>query len=421
MRNKKRLGFLGGIVALNIAALLLYRIPSVNRRISWQLDIASTYLRGIIQPASGVPTPVATISIPRLMITPTVTPTPTQSIANLSLNQTKTLTFTATPSVTPTAIPGQVSLPRPAWIKQDWNNCGPATLAMYLRFYGWQGDQFDISDVLKPQRNDRNVNVEELVYYARNYAGWLNTIYRVGEKPETLKYLIAAGFPVMIESSFYFEAPYWRNDDLWAAHYLLVTGYDDTRGAFTAQDSYHGADRTIPYATFDEYWRVFNRVIILSYLPDDEKDIRAILGDDWDERANRQHALETAQEETVTNPEDAFAWFNLGTNLVYFEQYDDAADAYDTARNIGLPQRMLRYQFGPFFAYFQSGRNDDLLTLTKYALQRTPNSEEALLWHGWALYREGDVTGAIADFNQALKVRPGYLDAQYALNFVLGE
>ena len=27
----------------------------------------------------------------------------------------------------------------------------------------------------------------------------------------------------------------------------------------------------------------------------------------------------------------------------------------------GLPQRMLRYQFGPFFAYFHTGRIDDLL------------------------------------------------------------
>jgi hypothetical protein len=45
------------------------------------------------------------------------------------------------------------------------NNCGPASLALYLRYYGWQGDQFTISELLKPRREDRNVNVEELVYY----------------------------------------------------------------------------------------------------------------------------------------------------------------------------------------------------------------------------------------------------------------
>jgi tetratricopeptide (TPR) repeat protein len=80
---------------------------------------------------------------------------------------------------------------------------------------------------------------------------------------------------------------------------------------------------------------------------------------------------------------------------------------------------MLRYQFGPFFAYFHAGRNQDLLTLTEYALQRTPNSEEALLWRGWGRYRNGDVNGAIADFRAALEVNPNNWDAQYALDFVM--
>jgi hypothetical protein len=86
---------------------------------------------------------------------------------------------------------------------------------------------------------------------------------------------------------------------------------------------------------------------------------------------------------------NAFAWFNLGSNLVYFERYAEAARAYDQARQLGLPQRMLRYQFGPFFAYFFSSRNADLLSLTEYALKITPNSEETLLWRGWGHYRDG--------------------------------
>jgi tetratricopeptide (TPR) repeat protein len=79
---------------------------------------------------------------------------------------------------------------------------------------------------------------------------------------------------------------------------------------------------------------------------------------------------------------------------------------------------MLRYQFSPFFAYFHAGRNDELLALTEYALQITPNAEEALLWHGWALYRDGDTAGALADFQNALVQNPSYQDAQYALQFV---
>jgi len=60
-------------------------------------------------------------------------------------------------------------------------------------------------------------------------------------------------------------------------------------------------------------------------------------------------------------------------------------------------------------------RHEDLLTLTGYALQRTPNSEEALLWLSWGLYRLGNINGAVADFNAALEANRFYTDAQYAL------
>jgi len=82
-------------------------------------------------------------------------------------------------------------------------------------------------------------------------------------------------------------------------------------------------------------------------------------------RRQPQHALEIAQAETQANPKDAYAWFNLGSNLVYFEKYTEAAHAYDSARQIGLPQRMLRYQFGPFIAYFHAARYDDLLAVDR--------------------------------------------------------
>ena len=79
---------------------------------------------------------------------------------------------------------------------------------------------------------------------------------------------------------------------------------------------------------------------------------------------------------------------------------------------------MTRYQFSPFIAYFHADRIDDLMTLTNYTLQLTPNSEEALLWNGWGLYRKDNLQGAIASWRKALKEHPGYNDALYALNFV---
>ncbi|MDD5466720.1 MAG: tetratricopeptide repeat protein [Anaerolineales bacterium] len=395
---------------LTLLAAALYQIPEVNRRLSWRMDIALTYLRGVFQPADQAPMPLPP---PAVAITSRPPGTPIAS-----LGATDTPGPSPTPPPTPTPLPRAVSLPAPAWEEQDINNCGPAALAMYLRFYGWEGDQFDIADLLKPQREDRNVNVEELAYYVRTRAGWLNVEYRVGGDLNLLKAFLAASIPIMIEESFYFEAPYWPNDDLWAAHYNLLTGYDDAAQTFTSQDSFHGADQKVAYATVDEYWQAFNRVYILVFPPDKLETVKAILGEDWDADANREHALLTAEAETQSQPDNAFAWFNLGTNLVYFERYPEAALAYDRAREIGLPQRMLRYQFGPFFAYFHTGRMDDLMALVKYALQRTPTSEEAYLWRGWGYYRQGKVREAVADFETALAQNPLYQDARYALDFV---
>jgi tetratricopeptide (TPR) repeat protein len=262
--------------------------------------------------------------------------------------------------------------------------------------------------------------VEELDYYVRNRVGWLNFQYRVGGDIEILKKFLAAGLPVMIEESFNMDQSYWPNDDRWAAHYQLLTGYDDAREIFTGQDSFVGPDQKIPYDKLDEYWQSFNRVYIVVYPLDKEETVKSIMGPHWDKDYNRQHALLAAESDIQANPENPYAWFNLGTNLVYFDRYLEAADAYDKAIEIGLPQRFLRYQFGPFMAYFHSGQLDNLFALTDYALERTKNSEEALLWRGWANYRQGKLNEAIADFQQALQENPNYSDAQYALNFVYG-
>ena len=398
------------ILVLVLIAGILYWLPPINRRLSWRVELAESYLRGVVNPVKELPT---SLPQPRVVVTSRPTETPDTVFTP---TPTPGPTPTATPS--PTPLPQSVNLTAPAWEKQDPNNCGPATLTMYLRYYGWEGDQTDIAELLKPISQDRNVNVEEIIYYARTRAGWLNVEYRVGGDLEVLKKLLAAGIPVMIEESFHFAETYWPNDDHWAAHYNLLTGYDEAAQTFTSQDSFYGANQVVSYDRTTEYWKSFNYVYIILYPPAQDETVRAILGEDWDVDINRQNALDKALEQTRENTQDAFAWFNLGTNYVYFERYAEAAQAYDQARAIGLPQRMLRYQFGPFFAYFNTGRMEDLHALVDYALGRTPNAEEALLWRGWAYYREGDIGAAEASFRQALDVNPNYQDALLALDIL---
>jgi tetratricopeptide (TPR) repeat protein len=404
--KKKNWPYIGlGVVIIGLLAFLIgYQSPAVKMRIAWRVDVATTYLRSILDPVRFAPTslPLPQISLERM--------TP---LATLAGGQP-----TPTPSSTPEPLPNRIILDAPKYEKEVYNNCGAATLAMMLRMYGWEGDQDDIGSIIKPNVDDKNVNIDELVYYVRNYAGWLDADYRVAGDLFLLKSLIANGFPVIIESGMRLDQSYRVNDDRWGGHYLLVTGYDDDAGLFTTQDSWYSPNRLLTYEELDKNWKAFNRAYLLVFLPDQADQIETLAGDNWDEEINRVNALNTAINESEMDPEDAFAIFNVGTNLLYFERYADAAQAYDSAIRLGIPQRMLRHQFGPFIAYFKTARNDDLKALAEYALKITPTSEENRLWYGWALFREGDRTAAIDEFNKALHVNPNYMDARYALDYV---
>lgn len=391
-----------GLAGLLLLAVLLYQIPYVNSRLSWRIEKFFIYAKNVINPIGPVPTALP-VTVQPATATFTATSTPVVEL---------------TPSITPTAtlppLPPQASIASPPFEKQTPNNCGPAVLSMALHIYGWEGSQADIASFIKPVLQDRNVNPEELRYYVRTQAGWLNLEYRVGGSIDTLKRLIAANYPVIIESVTSLDPndALGPNDDLWAAHYLLLTAYDDATQEFTIQDSYHGADLKITYAKLEEEWRPFNNLYMVIYFPQYEEEVKTLLASNWDPGLNRQIALDSSQAATVETPSDAYSWFNLGSNLVYFDRYEEATAAYDKARELGLPLRMFRYQFGPFLAYFHSNRNEDLLVLTKYALGVTDMSEEGWLWYGYALYRSGDNAGARKAWEKAASINPNFFEDQ---------
>ena len=402
--SKRIRNILIGLSGLILLAVLIYQIPYVKSVVSWRIEKSMIYTKNVINPVGSVPT--------ALPITPHLI-MPTENALTTS-----TPVINLTPSVTPAAtfapLPSQASIISPPFEQQTPNNCGPATLSMALHLYGWEGSQSDIASVIKPILQDRNVNPEELRYYVRTQAGWLNMEYRVGGNIETLKRLIAANYPVMVESVTSLDPndALGPTDDLWAAHYLLLTGYDDAAQTFIIQDSYHGANLTLPYEQLEKEWKPFNNLYIVMYFPQFEEEMKTLLASNWDPNLNRQIALDAAQADSTQNPTDAFAWFNLGSDLVYFDRYEEAALAYDKARAIGLPLRMFRYQFGPFLAYFHANRNDDLLVLTDYARSITEMSEEAWLWYGFGLYRNGDNNGALKAWKKADKINPNFYEDQ---------
>jgi hypothetical protein len=418
MFTRPRIAVLG-TAGLILLAVLTYRIPAVESLVDWRIFRITTYFNGVVHPVGAVPTALVdptnqtSATIPASLATPIVlTPAPRIEVASTS---------------TGAPLPQQVSLPAPAFEdeKKFPNNCGPATLTMALRMVGWSGDQFAISDVIKPQKEDRNVNPDELVWWVRNNPGGLGlkAETRVNGNISLLKQLLAAGYPVIIEETFIFDSAYWPNDDLWAAHYVLLTGYDDAKKDFIVQDAFHGPNLTVSYDKLQQDWEPFNHLYLIVYLADQEQGLRNILGANWDVNLNRQNALTDTQAATVSFPNDAYAWYNYGSNLVYFDRYEEAVSAYNAARKIGLHQRMMRYSFGPFLADFYTNRFADLLVITQDTLDKAESngkkwSEEAWLWKGWGLFGLGKTSDAINAWNIAIDLHPKYCDAENAIAFV---
>ena len=299
-------------------------------------------------------------------------------------------------------------------IQQTWNNCGPANVTMALSFFGWQSDQEEAAAFLKPDSEDKNVSPSEMVAFVNESSG-VRAISRMGGDLELLRALVANEFPVIIESGY---APEGYD---WIGHYRTVVGYDDNMQVFYIYDSYlgsgeNGAGMAIPYAEFDRDWQNFNRVFIALYLPEREGELVNILGELADVTRAAETAYEVARQEARTNPQNVYAWFNMGSSLARLGRYEEAAVAYDQATRVGLHYRMTWYQFGIFEAYFNTGRYDDVLSYVDSNLTSGGEYvEETHYWQGRVYAEQGRNDLARAAFTKALQHNPRFQAATDAL------
>lgn len=402
---------LGGLAILSLLASLTYQLPFVHERLAWRVsELRARIKYALSPPAEAVftpnPTLVSMVQLTMNALTPTATTTPTPG-------PTSTSTQIPTPTDVPTPLPASVQLKGVRHEYQKWNNCGPATLAMALSFWDWEGDQRPIAAYVKPNPRDKNVMPYELADFVETETG-LRVLVRVGGDLDLLKTLIAEGFPVTIEKGF--EG---AGFDGWMGHYEVLTGYDDGRQRFTAQDSYIMPDLPVTYRDVENYWRNFNYTLLVIYPPDREAELLSILGPLADEETSYRIAAQRASDEiyATTDRDQFFAWFNRGSSLVLLRDYQGAAQAYDAAFKLYAtldtntrPWRMLWYQTGPYFAYYYSGRYLDVLNLATQTLQimDEPNLEESYYWRALARLALGDSAGAVDDLRTSLNYHPGF-------------
>lgn len=409
---------LGALLATAAIGVTL-ALPTLSPHLDNLMYRARSYYRKLMPHPEYLPTPVPTAMAAQLP------PTAPESAQPIEPPPTATATMIPSPTPVVVSLTEQVITPSPSpasnvalkpvgssaqlsgishqW--QTWNNCGPATITMNTSYFGRPELQADAAPFLKPNRDDKNVSPEELAAYARTTG--MEALVRRGGSIEQLKLLLSNNLPVLAET--------WLvHDEDGLGHYRLVTGFDDATGQFNTFDSLNGPDFKVTYEQFDRDWRVFNRVYVLVYSPEQADTVAAIIGPDMDNTVLDERLAAEAEAEAKAKPEDALAYFNQGDSLTRLGRFQEAVAAFDRARQLGLHWRRLWYQFTPFEAYYAAGRYQDVLDLTEATIKGSGGLEEAYYYKGLALQALGQ-PGAEVEFQAALDYNPNFVAAAEAM------
>lgn len=407
------------IVVSVLVALGLFLLMTPRETLAYRWEVLLADIRYALNPPAAqvfVPSqgtaiagpPVTASALPPVESeTPTLPPT-TALPEQPSPTPTETL-----PPPTLTPLPAQVLLTGIRHSNQMMNNCGPANLAMALSFWGWRGDQRNTAAVLKPNKQDKNVMPYEMEAYVEQETG-LQAVVRVGGTLQDLQAFVAAGFPVIAEKGY--EGPSFQG---WMGHYQVVNGYDQAKGVLIVQDSYSGPNIPVPEADFLRDWRAFNYTYLVIYPPERQAEVVRLLGLNDFDNFNYRTALQLAEREAalLQGRDLFFALFNIGASQVSLKDYAAAAAAFDSAfANYALlseaerPWRMLWYQTGPYFAYYFTGRYQDVIDLATTTLEAAskPLLEESFYWRGRARLAIGEREAAVADLRLCLEAHPGF-------------
>lgn len=361
------------------------------------------------QSSSATPSPSPTWTPP-----PTNTPAPDELLGQVQMTAT-VLVVQATAAMAAQMTPDAVHLQdNITYEAQDWNNAGPANLVMALSYWGVDLGQDQAAGWLKPNPEDKHVTPEQITYYVNQYTS-LQSIYRLGGTPDLLRSLLAAGFPVIIQTGFEPEG------EEWLGHYRLIVGYEGS--TFYVYDSLLGSGTKGEGITIDEselntFWRQFNHIFMVIYPVEQIDQLRAALGGYRDPHHAIMQALNVAAIETQQQEADIWSWLNLCSSYAALGNYEQAMEAYNHVDMIDLPWRLPWYRYDLYAAYLYSGiagtgdKPQTVIELADYTLATTLYVEEAYYWRALGYAASGNFDAAGADLAKVLELNPNFFEAQ---------
>ena len=320
----------------------------------------------------------------------------------------------------PQVLPASVMLEGFQWVHQGVNRCSAAALTIHLSFFeeiSLETYNTFARQELNTWADDASVRIEEMAQSIRDVG--YGAIVRRGGTVDLLKALLAAGFPVLVENSYYESNDLYRD---WLSHNRVLIGYDDAQNSFFFQDPLLGFPSgdlvSFEYDNFDNRWRPFTRDYLVIYDLEDESIVQGVLGDDWDATRNAENVLAVSQAEIDDGRTDGYAYYNLGWAQLQLGMFEDAAASFDLAREAGLPLRFMWYEFGVFEAYLAVGRYQEVIDLVNVQLVNAGDAisvEEWFYYAGRAYEALGNTQRAMSNYQLAVTRNNNYSQAAEAL------
>lgn len=171
-------------------------------------------------------------------------------------------------------------------ITQTLNNCGPASVAEVLNYWGVYRSQGQVQAYLRADGNPNGMVPYGVPAYARSLG--FRAILGTGGSRALVKALVANDIPPIVNQ--------WVSLTDHVGHYRPIEAYDDQSGVFVSSDPYLGAGHLIDYATFDRIWATNSGRFILLYPLAKQATVQAVLASaGWNKMTAYQNDLAKLQ------------------------------------------------------------------------------------------------------------------------------
>jgi uncharacterized protein len=232
----------------------------------------------------------------------------------------------ATAAAVPAVLPPARRIGPLPFISQTLNNCGPASVAEVLGFFGVQRSQAQVASVLRPDLPAYGMSLYGVPFYGESVG--MKAAGGVSGTDELVKAFVANDIPVIVSDQVS------RTDS--TRHFRPIDGYNDQAGYFIGSDPYLGANHQISYGDFDDIWRISaNRWVVL-YPPAKQGLVDSILGQ-YGNRAAVQAGLQRAEQRAGQQPKLPWSWLELADMQIDSGDLKDAGPNIQKGSQLGLP------------------------------------------------------------------------------------